>query len=188
MLVRIETDLPAHPALAALVAGSTKTAPYLIRKLHLSAVRRGCPFMQPPPGRSPPTFWLKCSRMHARYFDDNVVFFRVDSIHSPGPGCGSVFLFRSPKAQCKKTMPPPGIVVDADAAVLCLHNFLVTMASPSAAPWLPFPLSRQNRSKICFRCSAGIPGPRSTTLMAAFADNAHCRRAGVSDRVLDKNF
>jgi hypothetical protein len=26
-----------------------------------------------------------------RYFGDNVVFFRIDSIHSPGPGCGSGF-------------------------------------------------------------------------------------------------
>jgi hypothetical protein len=33
--------------------------------------------------------------MHARYFGDNVVFFRIDSIHppSPGCGCGSAFYF-----------------------------------------------------------------------------------------------
>jgi len=53
--------------------------------------------------------------MHVRYVGDNVVFFRIDSIHSPGPGCGSVFLFRShrqlAKAQCKdyasETSPLP---------------------------------------------------------------------------------
>src|SRR5262245_32236762 len=29
---------------------------------------------------SVPASWLNCSRMHLRYFHDNVVFFRVDSI------------------------------------------------------------------------------------------------------------
>ena len=42
------------PTLAALVAGSTKTVAYVVRKLHLSAVRRGCPLMQPPPDRLAP--------------------------------------------------------------------------------------------------------------------------------------
>jgi len=64
--------------------------------------------------------------MHVRYFDDNVVFFRIESIRSPGPGCGSGFLFRAPhqlaKAQCKDYVSA-GIVVDADAAVPCLHDF-----------------------------------------------------------------
>ena len=110
--------------------------------------------------------------MHVRYVGDNVVFFRIDSIHSPGPGCGSGFLFRSPpyqlaKAQCKD-YASAAIIVDADAAALCLHDFCHD-GKPWPAPGLPFPLSRQNRSKICFRCSAGIPGPRSATLMAAFA-------------------
>jgi hypothetical protein len=53
---------------------------------------------------------------------DNVVFFRIDSIRSPGPGCSSGFLFRAPhqlaKAQCKD-YAIGGIVVDADATVLC---------------------------------------------------------------------
>ncbi|HMA72950.1 MAG TPA: hypothetical protein VKP67_15940 [Xanthobacteraceae bacterium] len=64
--------------------------------------------------------------MHVRYFDDNVVFFRIDSIHSPGPCCGSGFFIsltlQLAKAQCKDCVSA-GIVVDADAAVLCLHDF-----------------------------------------------------------------
>jgi len=67
--------------------------------------------MQPPPGRLAPTApWLKCSRMHVRYFDDNVVFFRIESIRSPGPGCGSGFLIslthRLAKRNVKTTSPP----------------------------------------------------------------------------------
>jgi hypothetical protein len=42
------------------------------------------------------------------------------------PAAVAVFLFRSPnqlaKAQCKDYVSA-GIVVDADAAVLCLHDF-----------------------------------------------------------------
>jgi len=40
--------------------------------------------MQPPPDRLAP-YLLVCSRMHVHYVGDNVVFFRIDSIHSPGP-------------------------------------------------------------------------------------------------------
>jgi len=58
--------------------------------------------------------------MHVRYFDDNVVFFGSSRF------VVVVFLFRSPVSSPKrnvKTVSPPGFVVDADAAVLCLHDF-----------------------------------------------------------------
>jgi hypothetical protein len=43
-----------------------------------------------------------------RYFGDNVVFFRIDSIHSPGPGCGSGFLFRPPLSWPKRNVKTHG--------------------------------------------------------------------------------
>jgi hypothetical protein len=43
-----------------------------------------------------------------RYFGDNVVFFWIDSIHSPGPGCGSGFLFRSPISWPKRNVKTHG--------------------------------------------------------------------------------
>jgi hypothetical protein len=85
--------------------------------------------MQPPPGRLPTQllvepFQVEVFQNARALFHDNVVFFRIDSIRSPGPGSG--FLFRLPhrlaKAQCKD-YASAGIVVDADAAVLCLHDF-----------------------------------------------------------------
>jgi hypothetical protein len=45
-------------------------------------------------------------------FDDNVVFFRIDSIHSPASAAAAVFYFRSPISWPKrnvKTIPPPGL-------------------------------------------------------------------------------
>jgi hypothetical protein len=55
-----------------------RLSPYLVRKMHWSAVRRRFPFMQPPS-----VTWLKCSRMHVRYFDDNVVFFGTGATPVP---------------------------------------------------------------------------------------------------------
>jgi hypothetical protein len=64
---------------------------------------------------APPLFSRQCG-----LFSD-----RLDSFTCV-PGCGSGFLFRSPhqlaKAQCKD-YASAGIVVDADAAVLCRHDF-----------------------------------------------------------------
>jgi hypothetical protein len=100
---KIATHINMAPALAALVARSTKTVPAPGSKAHLSAVQQGCPFMQPPPSRLAPGSWLKCSRIHFCYSHDNVVFFRWTRFVHLGAGYG--FLFRSlrqlAKAQCK---------------------------------------------------------------------------------------
>jgi len=42
-----------------------------------------------------------------RYFGDNVVFFRIDSIHSPGPAAAAV-LFRSPLSWPKRNVKTHG--------------------------------------------------------------------------------
>jgi hypothetical protein len=42
--------------------------------------------------------------MHPCYFHDNVVFFRVDSIRSPGLGRRYRFLFRSPSSWPKRNV------------------------------------------------------------------------------------
>jgi hypothetical protein len=59
-----------------------------------------------------------------RYFDDNVIFFRIHSIHPPDP-LRQRFLFPSPhqlvKAQCKYHTSA-GLVVDADAVAMCVPD------------------------------------------------------------------
>ena len=116
---------PAQPRLSPYLVRKTVPVPSSKDGLERRAAKVA-PSCSRLPAGSRPVSWVKCSRMHVRYFDDNVVFFRIESIRSPGPGCGSGFLFRSPhqlaKAQCKDCVSA-GIVVDADAAVLCLHNF-----------------------------------------------------------------
>ena len=63
--------------------------------------------------------------MRVHYFDDIVAFFGSSRFVRLAPAAVAVFLFRSPhqlaKAQCKDFSA--GIIVDADAAALCLHDF-----------------------------------------------------------------
>jgi len=42
--------------------------------------------------------------MHVRYFDDNVVFFRIDLIHSPGPCYGRGFFISLTHQLAKSAM------------------------------------------------------------------------------------
>jgi hypothetical protein len=69
--------------------------------------------------------------MHVRYFDDNVVFFWIESIRSPGACCDSNFYFARPISWPKrnvKIVSPLGL-----ASTLmpqrCAFMISVTMAS-----------------------------------------------------------
>src|SRR5262245_459223 len=113
------------PTLAALVARSTKTIPVPSSKAVLERGVARLP-LHAAASRQAPTFWLKCSRMHVRYFGDNMVFFGSTRFIHLAPAAAAFSYFAHPISWPKhnvKTMPPPGIAVDADAAVVCLHDF-----------------------------------------------------------------
>jgi hypothetical protein len=88
-----------------------------------------------------PVTWLKCSRMHVRYFDDNVVFFGSSRFVHLGPGCGSgFFYFAHPISWPKrnvKTMSLPGLSSTLMPRC-CAFVISVTMARANSLPEAEF--------------------------------------------------
>jgi hypothetical protein len=65
----------------------------------------------------------------------------------------------------------------------------LTIARPSPLPFAPAPEPRQNRSKIRFRCSAGMPGPQSSIVNTPGRRKRQRHlgsRPGVEDGVLQQ--
>ncbi len=66
---------------------------------------------------------LKTSRMHVRYFDDNVVFFRIDPIHSSGMRLRSFSFSRHQLAKAQRTMPALGLSPTPMLPMMRLNDF-----------------------------------------------------------------
>jgi hypothetical protein len=137
--------------------------------------------MQPPPGRLAPyllvevfqnartLFWRQCG-----LFSD-----RLDSSTCP-PGAAAVFISLTPSAgeSACKDYAAAGIVVDL-MPPCCIVMISVTMASTSPAPGVPRPLSRQNRSKICFRCLTADLAQKDVNIFELFCQTS-CSCSAIS--------